>query len=202
VTAIPIYTIGYGNREIQDFVALLQNYTIEYLVDIRSKPYSRYNRDFSKDALERKLKQNCVRYIFMGDTLGGRPDNPDCYLEDGRVDYSKLRETLLFKQGIARIRTAWEKQLRVALMCSELKPDKCHRGKLIGNILVEQGIDVAHIDEKPENKEPCLRTQQWVNNQLVGEAVQESFLDQKISILDNEKVGLSRKKYTPNGERI
>ncbi len=49
---------------------------------------------------------------------------PNCYLESGQVDYNKLRETPLFKQGISRIRNAWEKQLRVALMCSELKPDE------------------------------------------------------------------------------
>jgi hypothetical protein len=32
-------------------------------------------------------------------------------------------------------------------MCTEIKPDECHRGKLIGNTLFEQQIDVQYIDE-------------------------------------------------------
>ncbi len=38
LTTIPIYTIGYGNRSIEDFVKLLQDYDIKFLVDVRSQP--------------------------------------------------------------------------------------------------------------------------------------------------------------------
>jgi uncharacterized protein (DUF488 family) len=54
LASIPIYTIGYGNRLVEEFIGLLQQYEIRFLVDIRSQPYSRYNPDFSKDALEKK----------------------------------------------------------------------------------------------------------------------------------------------------
>ncbi|MCB0160946.1 MAG: hypothetical protein KDD83_22590, partial [Caldilineaceae bacterium] len=40
------------------------------------------------------------------------------------------------------------------LMCSEGKPETCHRSKLIGKTLDEEGIPVAHIDETD-----TLRTQ-------------------------------------------
>jgi uncharacterized protein (DUF488 family) len=159
---IPIYTIGYGNRSIQEFLDLLLRYHIEYVIDVRSQPYSRYSPDFSKKALEQHLQQQGIRYIFMGDTLGGRPEDETCYI-DGRVDYSIVCTKAFYQQGIQRLRTAWEKQLGVALLCAEIKPQECHRSKLIGNTLFEQQIAVAHIDENGECK-----TQETVNQTLLG----------------------------------
>lgn len=188
---IPIYTIGYGNRSIDDFVKLLQNYDIKFLVDIRSQPYSRFNPDFSKDALEKRIKSNLLRYIFMGDTLGGRPKDSSCYV-DNKVDYARVREKPFFQRGITYLHTAWEKQLRIALMCSEAKPQECHRAKLIGNILTEQNIDVAHIDEIGS-----IKTQFQVNQivQMLNDE-QPTLLPQEWLVTNDKKVGLSRKKYT------
>ena len=45
---VPIYTIGHGSRSLEEFVSLLQNYQIQYLIDVRSQPYSRYVPHFSK----------------------------------------------------------------------------------------------------------------------------------------------------------
>ncbi len=192
LASVPIYTIGYGNRSIGEFIELLRLYGIQYLVDIRSQPYSRYNPDFSKDALKENLKQHHIRYIFMGDTLGGRPADTNCYL-DGRVDYVKVREKAFYQRGISYLHTAWEKQLPVALMCSEAKPQECHRGKLIGNTLIEQDIEVAHIDEAGITK-----TQEDINQFFTGG--QLSLFDQESALAQNEKIGFSRKKYAPTKE--
>ena len=151
MTHVPIYTIGYGGRSIEEFISLLHHYDIEYLIDARSQPYSRYTPQFSKDALEKYLKQHNIRYIFMGDTLGGRPRDDTCYV-DGKVDYAKVCAKTFYQQGITRLRTAWEKQLHVAIMCAEAKPQECHRSKLIGNTLIDQHIGIAHIDESGEIK--------------------------------------------------
>ncbi len=187
---IPIYTVGYGNRSIEEFVNLLQQYEIKFLIDARSHPYSRYKPEFSKEALAKRLKQYDIQYIFMGDTLGGRPDDDTCYL-DGRVDYAKVREKAFYQQGISRLHTAWEKQLRFALMCSEAKPEECHRSKLIGNTLIEQQIEVAHIDETDK-----IKTQEEINQILT-----EGQLSLFESVVD-ERLGLSRKKHSPRNEEI
>lgn len=194
MTTIPIYTIGYGNRSIEDFVKLLQDYDIRFLVDVRSQPYSRFNPDFSKDALEKRLKQHSIRYIFMGDTLGGRPKDSSCYV-DNRVDYSRVREKLFFQKGISYLHTAWGKQLRIALMCSEAKPQECHRTKLIGNILTEQNIDVAHIDEAGATK-----TQLQIN-QLLTDGQPTLFPEESL-VTTSKKVGISRKKYSFPGGNV
>jgi len=188
---IPIYTIGYGNRSIGGFVKLLQNYEIKFLVDIRSQPYSRFNPDFSKDSLEKCLKQHLIQYIYMGDTLGGRPKDSSCYI-DNKVDYAKLREKSFYQKGISYLHTAWEKQLCIALMCSEAKPQECHRSKLIGNTLVEQQIDVTHIDETGATK-----TQLQINHiiQALTDEQPSLFSDESLVTM-SKKIGLSRKKYT------
>ena len=144
---IPIYTIGYGSRSIEQFAEVLQRYKIAYLVDVRSAPYSRYKPEFSKVDLASELQRHGIRYLFMGDTLGGRPNDENCYDEDGSVDYEKVKATQFYAEGIARIRAAFSQQQRVALMCSEGKPEECHRSKLIGVTLTDEEIEVTHIDE-------------------------------------------------------
>ncbi len=96
VANIPVYTIGYGNRPFSEFVGLLRHYSIQFLVDIRSQPYSRFKPEFSKEQLEKQLKQCGIRYVFMGDTLGGRPNDRTCYV-DGKVDYARLREKPFYR---------------------------------------------------------------------------------------------------------
>jgi uncharacterized protein (DUF488 family) len=178
---IPIYTIGYGNRKIEEFLELLKKYQIRYLIDIRSSPYSKYNPDFSKHRLEAHLSEYDVRYVYMGDTLGGRPSVPSCYT-DGKVDYQKLSQLEFYKQGITRLRKAWEQKINVIVLCSEAKPQECHRSKLIGETLIEYGIDVAHIDENGE-----LKTQEEVINELTNGQI--SFFG------PSPKITKSRNKY-------
>jgi len=146
----PIYTIGYGARDIEAFINALKLYQIDYVIDVRSKPYSRYKPAFSKLSLEEELIASEIHYVFMGDTLGGQPDDPSCYDESGKVDYDKCRKRPQFLTGIGRLRKAHNQHLRVALMCSEGKPEMCHRSKLIGEVLDSEGIDVQHIDENDD----------------------------------------------------
>ena len=149
---IPIYTIGYGSRSIEQFIEVLQHHKIAYLIDVRSTPYSRYKPDFSKEALEGELQRHQIRYVFMGDTLGGHPDDEDCYDEKGQVDYEKVKDTESYQNGIERLQTAFAQQQCVALMCSEGKPEQCHRSKLIGASLDAEAISVIHIDENDEQQ--------------------------------------------------
>jgi uncharacterized protein (DUF488 family) len=156
----PVYTIGYGSRSMDDFVRVLKAHGIEYLADIRSAPYSRFKPEFSKNELEAQLRSQGIRYVYLGDKLGGRPEDRDCY-EDDKVVYARVREKPFYREGIARVQAAFGKRLPIVLMCSEGKPEECHRSKLIGASLAELGIPLAHIDEHD-----TLRTQEDVMCEL------------------------------------
>jgi len=181
MSQIPIYTIGYGAREVNDFIAVLQAHDIAYLIDVRSRPYSRYKTDFSKGTLEEHLQAQGIRYIFMGDTLGGQPADRDCYV-DNKVVYDLVRQKPFYQEGIGRLRQAQRQQLRVAIMCSEGKPEQCHRSKLIGITLKAEGIEVAHIDE---------------NDQLISQEDVNLRLDNgQLRLFDDSHYNLqSRKRY-------
>ena len=126
----PIYTIGYGSRSMTEFIEALRQYEIDYLIDVRSVPHSGYKKEFSKKPLTKELEQHGIRYVlYMGDLLGGKPDDESCYV-NGIVDYEKVKEMEFFQRGIERLRTAYGQQQRMALMCSEEKQEYYHRSKL------------------------------------------------------------------------
>ncbi len=179
-----IYTIGYGDRSIEQFVAVLKANAIAYLLDVRSAPYSRFKPEFSKDALAKALAEHGIRYVFVGDKLGGRPDDPGCYV-DGRVDYDKVRVQPFFLAGIERVEAAHRQRLRVVLMCSEGKPEQCHRSKLIGETLVARGVEVVHIDERDQLITHDEAIQRLTDGQL-SLFGQESFASRK-RYLDEEQ---------------
>ncbi len=70
---LPIYTIGYGAHEIDAFIAVLKFHNISWLMDIRSRPYSRYKPGFSRQTLAEHLQAQGVRYAFLEDTPGEQP---------------------------------------------------------------------------------------------------------------------------------
>lgn len=141
----PILTIGYAQRKLEELVKLLKLDRIGFLIDVRSHPVSRYQPEYSRDPLQATLHQEGIRYVFMGDALGGRPSDESCYVK-GHVAYDLVREREFFKAGLVRLQTASREGHRVCLLCSELKPEDCHRSKLIGVSLEQLGIPVLHVD--------------------------------------------------------
>ncbi|WP_305952598.1 DUF488 family protein [Emticicia oligotrophica] len=156
-----LYTIGHGNRKQEDFLALLKDFGIEYLIDVRSQPYSKFNPQFNQNDLKFFLERNGIKYVFMGDTIGGRPKDTSCYDNEGKVDYETVKTKEFFLDGIKRLKTAYNKGINVVLMCSESKPCECHRSKLIGKVLIKDNINLNHIDEKGK-----LKDQSTVINEL------------------------------------
>ena len=156
-----IYSIGHGNKKIETFIAELKSFKIQFLLDIRSKPYSKWNPQFNKIALDIELKKNGVTYVFVGDTLGGLPTDRSCYDYDGKVVYDLIKEKDFFKSGLKRLTTAHEKRINLAIMCSESKPEECHRSKLIGQELLNKEISLKHIVSDKR-----VKSQQAVMNEL------------------------------------
>jgi uncharacterized protein (DUF488 family) len=146
-----IYTIGHSKHPIDRFIALLQQHDIDALADVRSTPYSRFNAQFNKEKLQTALAAAGIRYVFLGEELGARTKDPSCYDAEGRVNYTKLAQTALFRKGIERLLTGMQ-QHRISIMCAEREPLDCHRTILVARELERAGVPVTHIlhDGTPE----------------------------------------------------
>jgi uncharacterized protein (DUF488 family) len=140
-----VYTIGHSNGTTERLLALLSQHGITAVGDVRSQPYSRFNPQFNRETLARSLKNAGVDYVYLGQELGARSEDPRCYRE-GRAQYVLIARTPLFERGIERLLAGMEK-FCVAILCAEKEPLGCHRSILIARSLHERGIRVRHILE-------------------------------------------------------
>ena len=138
-----VLTIGHSTHALEAFVALLKRHHVTAVADVRSAPYSRFNPQFNRDSFADALDAQGIRYVYLGDSLGGRSGDPACY-EDGRIRYNRVATTESFNRGLARVVHGAAKH-RIALMCAEKEPLDCHRTLLVARALDERGVDVAHI---------------------------------------------------------
>jgi uncharacterized protein (DUF488 family) len=138
------YTIGHSSHTAEHFLSLLTTHQIEVLVDARSAPYSRYTPQFDRETLRDQVLAAGMKYLFLGDVVGGRPKDEAHYDEYGRARYAKMGKDEDFLSAIERLERG-ANEFRIALMCSEEDPAHCHRRLLIGRVLLERGAEVIHI---------------------------------------------------------
>ena len=157
-----VYSIGHSNHNIESFCDLLLQSKIQYLIDVRSVPFSRYYPQFNQERIIKSLNQLEIEYIFLGFELGGRIKDISCY-KNGLVPEKKIGYALhlkyeeiikkdWFNNGINTLLSLVNKGT-CAFMCSEENPEKCHRELIIGRRLRELGIQIIHIRAKVEKKE-------------------------------------------------
>lgn len=139
-----LWTIGHSNHELDRFVGLVLSAQIDYIVDVRSHPYSRYAPHFNREELDRVLSRHDIGYLFLGDALGGRPDVDEHYDPEGHALYEPMAALPGFQQGVERILLGAMNH-RLGLLCSCGQPRDCHRRLLIGKVLCEHGAELRHV---------------------------------------------------------
>lgn len=154
-----IYSIGHGNRSMDDFLLLLHNSNIDIVADVRTIPYSRFHPQFRQLNLKNSLIKGGIEYLHLI-VLGGRPVNIALYT-NGKLDYQLVKAEVEFQNEIVRVMDLVKSGIKVALMCSESDPNDCHRKHLLANEFARQGINVWHINktgdlEKHQKANPSL----------------------------------------------
>lgn len=149
-----VYSIGHSNHTIESFLSLLNNYKITCLIDIRSVPFSRFYPQYNQNALMQELNRKCIKYIYLGNELGGRITDTTCYkdhiIPTSKVgyatflDYNVIKTKEWFLSGIHKLYSLVDLDTCV-VMCSEENPDKCHRELIIGRKIKEDGYSLIHI---------------------------------------------------------
>ena len=144
----PLFTIGHSNYSSERLLELLEYHGVSALADVRSMPYSRYLPHFNKPALQEYLPQADIRYVFLGEELGARPNDPSCYV-DGKAVYEKIAATEAFQKGLQRLLKGLQ-NYRIALLCAEKDPLTCHRAILVCQHLVPSNLEIGHIHSDGE----------------------------------------------------
>ncbi len=142
-----VLTVGHSNRTLEDFLALLQAHGVEKVIDVRRFPSSRRHPHFNGPALSAALAAVGIGYRHIPELGGRRTPRPDsvhtAWKTPGFRGYADHMETPAFRAALETV-LAEAAQARIALMCAEALPWRCHR-RLIADALVVRGIQVEHI---------------------------------------------------------
>jgi len=142
-----IFTLGHSTSPIERFMSVLQIYGIERLADIRTIPRSRHNPQFNNTALAKSLTAQHLEYVHIP-ALGGlrhaRKDSPNTGWRNGSFrGYADYMQTEEF-QGALEALIRMSRGKRVAIMCAEAVPWRCHRS-LVADALSVRGMPVVEI---------------------------------------------------------
>ena len=159
----PLFTVGHSILDFETFARLLKDHGVKLVADVRTLPQSARLPHFSQPAFENLLRAEHLEYLFLGEELGGRPDDADAYRPDGLVDYQARRKSYAFQAGVNRLQKELEGRL-VAMMCAEEDPLECHRFLMIGPELTKRGIIPLHI-----RKGSRLETQEAAEDRLLAD---------------------------------
>jgi uncharacterized protein (DUF488 family) len=160
-----IFTIGHSTRPIEEFIRLLREYEIELLVDVRTIPKSRYNPQFNTEALYKSLKNAEIEYVHNPGLGGLRHAHKDSinlgWRNDSFRGYADYMQTEEFRENLEKLIDLASAK-RVAIMCAEAVPWRCHRS-LISDALLARGIVASHIVGTGEPKPHTLTSFAVIN---------------------------------------
>ena len=149
-----MFTIGHSTRPIDEFIGLLTAHGVQRLVDVRTIPQSRHNPQFGREQLSASLEPAGIGYTHVPGLGGLRRPRKDSTNTGWRNvsfrGYADYMQTLEFEESLDRC-VELAGQQRVALMCAESVPWRCHRS-LIADALLARGIEVREITGTRESR--------------------------------------------------
>jgi uncharacterized protein (DUF488 family) len=142
-----LYTIGFTKKSAEEFFTILKNSGAKRLVDVRLNNSSQLAGFSKKDDLQFFLKAICgMEYVHLPE-LAPTQEMLDAY-KNKQVDWAEYARRFM---GLLAERKVDEVEAReiledAVLLCSEPKPEKCHR-RLVAEYFQKKWVDVeiAHL---------------------------------------------------------
>jgi uncharacterized protein (DUF488 family) len=160
-----VFTVGHSTRPIDAFTHLLKAHGIQRVIDVRSFPRSRHNPQFSRDLLCSSLQRWRIHYSHLPGLGGRRHPRKDSRNTGWRNPsfrgYADYMETPAFATAVDQCLALAQKE-RVALMCAEAVPWRCHRS-LIADALLARGVEAREITSATAARPYALRPWARVN---------------------------------------
>lgn len=157
-----LFTIGHSKYTTEYFISLLEKNNINYVLDVRSTPYSKYAEQFNRENVHMFLEKNGIKYSYMGKYFGARPPEVSLYSEEGYLDFEKVIQSERFHIGMENVILGLKKGNKIALMCTEKDPIDCHRAIMVARAFDRKRIEVNHILSDGD-----LQTQRELENRLL-----------------------------------
>ena len=142
-----LYTLGYQQRSIDEFVEILADAGIDVLVDVRETAWS-HKPGFSKSGFAAALASRDIEYVhadFAGNPKWLRSNadsHGECLEWYGRylTDFGEIVDA--FDELVAELHGAGK---RVCITCFERHADDCHRAILANRWKTTRGRRVEHL---------------------------------------------------------
>jgi uncharacterized protein (DUF488 family) len=137
-----VYTIGYGGRGRDDFVALARAHGVRTVVDVRLRP-DRSSMGFWTKAktadkgIEKWLAEAGIGYLSLVE-LGN--------IFNGYPDWRQRYRRLLDLAGELLTRRLAEAPGPICLLCAERRVTECHREQLADYLAERMGAQVQHLE--------------------------------------------------------
>ena len=165
-----VWSLGHSTRTFEAFLALLTAHGIQRLCDIRTVPQSRRHPHFGKETLAAALSAEGIAYSHMPGLGGLRKPRPDstntAWRHSGFRGYADYMLTPAFATAVDDlIGVAGEE--RVAVMCAEAVPWRCHR-QLLADALVARGVEVREIESATRTRPHTLTEWARVDGERVS----------------------------------
>jgi len=141
-----IYTIGYEQTTMTEFIAALHGAGVEQVIDVRAVPLSR-RPGFSKNVLAASLKEAGIGYVHLK-ALGTPKDGRDAAKKGDTVTLQRVYDLQLGlpeAHAAAAAMRALAAEKVSALLCYERDPGSCHRSLL----LTAEGAGLERVDLFP-----------------------------------------------------
>ncbi len=171
-----VFTVGHSTRPIEEFLSLLRSHDVATLVDVRTVPRSRRNPQFNSETLAASLSEVGIEYVHESGLGGFRrasADSPNKAWRNasfrGYADYMQGSD---FREHLARLMQRAREQ-RIALMCAEAVPWRCHRS-LIADALLVHGFRVEEISGVKRSQPHALTPFARVEGTRITYPAQES----------------------------
>ena len=137
-----IFTIGYENATVGDFVGALASAGVERVIDVRAVPNSR-RPGFSKTPLRNALAEAGIDYVHLR-ALGTPADGRAAARAGRHADLKRIYAGQLelpeaIAQGAQMLDLAREKAS--ALLCYERDPAGCHRTLLLDAVAPDAQVE-------------------------------------------------------------
>jgi len=139
-----IYTIGFTKKTLEEFVTRLKKNGVQRIVDIRLNDTSQLSGFAKSPDLAFILKQFGIEYVSVKSLA---PDKPllDKYQKDKNwEEYEAGFKTLMNSRNAKEMLNNLQLNKKIScFLCSEDKPEKCHR-RLVAE-MVANDFEIVHL---------------------------------------------------------